>query len=307
MIDQLYTQAKELLEHGDFRQARDLGHQLLKARFSGAFEILAASFRGEGALDVAITVLENGTKEAPGVWPLWMQLGNYLSEAGKLNEAVQAYQKARACPGSDQDQIDFNEAYMRMCYGNKERCLELFARVIKETEDRRLRLVALKHRLCTLIDLDQVTGALMELGDARLHDADNAELLTTLSLKLLDTGDKANALNLARQALGLKRAGKAARVLRKLEGEPCERCDVFRVIMRGHIDDDDKRHSFLKTSEVYAESEEEAGKLAVDFEPPDVRPDLSIEEVTKQGQAIGEPKGVDWSSGLMLFEDGESP
>ena len=193
-IESLYEQAKDFLEEGRFSEARDLGHQLLKARFSGAFEILASSFHGEGALDVAITVLQNAVREVPQVWLLWMQLGNYLSESGRLLEAVESYQRAKACPGAEIDQVDLNEAMMRLLYGNKERALELFEQVVKHTSDNRIRLVALKHRLSTLIELGRVTEAMMELGEAYLHDSDNAELLTTLSQKLLEVGDHVNAL-----------------------------------------------------------------------------------------------------------------
>lgn len=302
-VESVYQEAKALLETGQYRQARDLGHSLLKARFSGAFEILAASFQGEGAVDVAITVLQNGVQEAPGVWSLWMQLGNCRSQAGLLMEAQQAYAQARACPHADIFQIDFNEAVMRMRYGNKERALELFSRVVEGTDDKRLRLVALIHRLGTLIDLGRVTEALMELGEAYLHDSDNAELLSSLSAKLLEAGDPINALNLAKQALGLKRAGKAADVVRKIQGVLSDRCRIYEVALKGKFEDDQGVwRYFTKKSRVYARDQEEAEALSRAFEPPDVRPHLELSQIQETGVAVQEPLGVAWSSELELID-----
>lgn len=296
-VEELYLSAKDLIEAKRFREARDLGHQLLKMRFSGAFEILAASFHGEGALDVAITVLENGVREAPGIWSLWMQLGNYLSESGQLIEAQSAFDTARCCHPNDLDQIDFNEAVMRMRFGNKSKAIELFEKVFKRTEDKRLRLAALTHRLTTMVELDRITEALMELGEAFLHDSDNAELLTTMAFKLLEHGDPVNALNLAKQALGLKRAGRAAEVVRRIQGEPVDSCRRFTLRLQGKVEDENGRwQPFLKASEVYAESEEEAQKLAVDFEPADVRPKIRVLETKDEGALSNERKGVNWSS-----------
>lgn len=302
-VESVFLQAKAMLEAGQYRQARDLGHSLLKARFSGAFEILAASFQGEGALDVAITVLQNGVHEAPGVWTLWMQLGNYRSQAGLLVEAQEAYMQARVCPHADLEQIGFNEAVMRMRYGNKERALELFGKVIKSTDDRRLRLVALIHRLSTLIDLGQVTEALMELGEAYLHDSDNAELLSSLAAKLLEAGDPVNALNLAKQALGLKRAGQVADVVRKIEGVLSDRCRIYEVTLNGKFEDHEGIwRYFTKSSRVYARDRQEAEALSRAFEPPDVRPHLEVGHIREVGEASQEPLGVAWSSELELID-----
>lgn len=296
-LESIYIEAKRALEEKRFQQARDLGHQLLKMRFSGAFEILAQSFLGEGQPEIALRVLENGVDEAPQVWSLWLQLGNCRSEIGDLIGAVEAYDRARKCPGAERDQIDFNEAYMRLRFGNKERALEGFQRLVEGTKDRKLRLVALIHRLSTLIELGRVTEALMELGEAYLHDADNAELLTKLSSKLLAIGDEANALNLAKQALGLKRAGEAARVVRLIEGRESQRAGLFMVRLRGQLEEEDgRRLGFWKSSKVYAEGEEQAAQAAMDFEPPDLRPELKVESVDKLEEAGEQRLGVDWSS-----------
>jgi tetratricopeptide (TPR) repeat protein len=299
-VEQLYQQARECLDRGQFREARDLGHQLLKLRFSGAFEILAESFHGEGNLPVAIQVLESAVREAP-VWPLWLQLGNYRSESGDLVGALEAYQKASACPGAETDQILLNEALMRLRFGNKEKALELFLKVSKGAEDRKIRVVALTHRLTTLIELDRVTEALLELGEAYLHDQDNAELLSKLAFQLLEKGDSANALNLAKQSLGLRRAGTVARVVRLLEGEECERASLFLVRFGGVFrEEGDLR--VTKESKVFAESSKEAERLAREFEPADVRGDLFVQLIEELPETANR-KGVDWSSGLILEDD----
>ena len=297
-IELLYQQALECVDQGNFREARELGHQLLKRRFSGAFEVLAKSFHGEGNLPVAIQVLENGVKEAP-IWPLWLQLGNYRSELGDLQGALEAYREARESPGAEVDQILYNEAMMRRRFGNKEKALDLFLQVHRDTQDKRLRVVALTQRLTLLVEMDRVTEALMELGEAYLHDSDNAELLSKLAFLLLDKGDQATALNLALQALGLRRSGPVAGVVRLIQGEECEEASLFRVSFRGRFPEDDL--DFRKESKVFAESSEEAERLAIEFEPADVREELTTEDVSPLPGETSTRKGVDWSSGLIFY------
>lgn len=299
-ISALYQEAQRCVEKGRYKQARDIGHQLLKARFTGAYEILARSFHGEGKLPIAIQVLESGVQEAPDVWLLWVQLGNYRSEAGDLNGALQAYARAKSCTGAETEQVDLNEALLRLERGNREKGLELLSVVIQQSSDPRIRLVALKHRLGALIEEERIPEALLELGEARLHDADNAELLTTLAFKLMDKKDHTNALNLAKQALGLKRAGEAARVLRLLEGEEAETCSRYEVVLRGRIEDE-KVYHFLKRSTVFAESPKEATEFALGFEPPDVRSDFQVESVEMVERDCPGPKGVDWSGELEFL------
>ena len=273
----------------------------MKARFSGAYEILAKSFHGEGQVQIAVTVLQNGVKEAPGVWLLWMQLGNYYSELGDLESAVEAYGQARQIQGSDVHQLDFNEAFLRLSFGNIERALEMLDNVIKNSPDKELGLVALTHRLSTLIELDRIPEALLELGEAYLHDKDNAELLSTLADKLLQKGDKINALNLAKQALGLNRAGPVARVVRLIEGLHSERASLFEVQLQGTLEQEADSKSFRKTSKVYADSENDAINMAISFEPADVRSTLQATSVTILSQETKTETGVDWSSEIEIL------
>ena len=304
-IEDLYSLAQERLSEKRYAEARELGHRLLKFRFSGAFEILAKAFYGTGEIQVAVKVLESGLEEAPTVWLLWLQLGNYRSELGDLNAAVEAYAKARSCPGAEGDQIDFNEAFMRSKFGNKVTALDLFRKVYLETKDKKLKVVALTHRLTTLIELDQVTEALMELGEAYLHEADNAELLSKLAFQLLHKGDEKNALNLAKQALGLRRAGEVARVLRLLEGEVSEASRLYEVKLRGQLEGENGMLYFHKISRVFADEDEEAMKIALNFEPPDLREELFVESVELIAPQPNEQKGVDWSSALLFYDPAE--
>ena len=294
-IDQLYTEAKELLDCRRFQEARELGHKLLKLRFSGAYEILAKSFQGEGQLAIAVQVLESGVTEAPQVWLLWLQLGNYRSETGDLEGALKAFSQARGLPEAETEQIDFNEAILRLRFGNPEKALELFKK-LEKSRDSKLKIVALTHRLCTLIELDRITEALMELGEAYLHESDNASLLGTLSFKLLEKGDKPNALNLAKQALGLKRSGAVARVLRLLEGEHSEHCHLYEVEFQGTQELESSSQRFQKSSKVYADNKKEAQNLAWNFEPKDLRAKLTLKVIKELESAQATHKGVDWSS-----------
>lgn len=294
-IDELYSDAQEKLNKNNFKDARELGHKLLKLRFSGAYEILAKSFHGEGQLPIAIQVLENGVTEAPQVWLLWLQLGNYRSEANDLTGALTAFEQARKLPGVDLEQVDFNEAFLRLRFGNPEKAIELFKH-LRKARDPKIKMVALTHHLTTLIELERITEALMELGEAYLHESDNAALLSTLAFKLLEKKDTDNALNLAKQALGLKRSGEVARVLRLLEGQQSDHACLFEIDFEGTQTLQGSPHDFHKTSRVYADNEEEAQQLVLDFEPPDIKSQLQITAIRLLEPTIQAHKGVDWSS-----------
>ena len=52
---------------------------------------------------------------------------------------------------------------------------------------------------------------------------------------------------------------------------------------------------------MFAESSEEAERLAREFEPADVRDELTTEVVSLLPGETSTRKGVDWSSGLIFY------
>lgn len=212
-VEKLYLQAKESLEHANFARAAELGEQLIRMRFSGGYEVLARSFAGRAEYGLALTVLKQAVREAPSVWSLWAELGNAHSQLQGFEEALTAYRKARRCPGADLEQLDLNEAILAFRQNRPKRASELLDDLLSNSKDPQVRLAALTHQLKHLARQDRVLEALVIMGEAQLHDHDNAEIMTALGEIVLARGQPAEALRLAEQALGIRDSETARRVV----------------------------------------------------------------------------------------------
>ncbi len=213
MVDQLYLAAKQHLEAEEYSEAAALGEQLIRLRFSGGYEILARSFVGRKEHGLAITVLSQAVREAPQVWSLWAEKGNAHSELGEYEAAHKAYAQARTCPGADLEQLELNEAILAHKQGRPGHALERLEALQKSASEPELRVAALTHRLKILAHQDRLLEALVELGEAQLHDHDNVEILVRLSQVMLDKGEPQEAERLALQALGIRQTPEAQQAL----------------------------------------------------------------------------------------------
>lgn len=211
-VEQLYLAAKHHLDEQQYGQAAALGEQLIRLRFSGGYEILARSFAGRGEHSLALTVLGQAVREAPTIWSLWAEKGNAHSELGEFEAALQSYQQARNCPGADLEQLELNEAILAYRQGRPAHALERLEAFLKTATEPPLRLAAQTHRLKIMCQQGRLLEALVELGEAQLHDNDNAEVLITLSKVMLERGEPAEAARLAEQSLAIRpsEGGKAA-------------------------------------------------------------------------------------------------
>ena len=85
----------EYIEKGEFEEARDLCHSLLK-RFPNhpeALHMQAALYQAQGDLDRAITTLQKAVTEAPRFEMGHFNLGVMLEQAGRIEEAKRIYQR----------------------------------------------------------------------------------------------------------------------------------------------------------------------------------------------------------------------
>ena len=90
-VDALMDRAFELLDRNNAQEALKVGRQLEDRRYSGGFEIQALALAALHRRAEAIKVLERGVATIPHVWLLWQLLGNYRSDAGDYEGAIEAY------------------------------------------------------------------------------------------------------------------------------------------------------------------------------------------------------------------------
>ncbi len=136
--ERLMHQALGLIEEERFTAAHQIARQLEELRYSGAFEVAARAFLGEGEPEQAVAALERGLALAPEVWSNWQLLGNTLSDLGRFDAAAAAYGRAFACPVHDADSLHFNQAVLASRRGEPEKVLALAAALA----DPELRLLA---------------------------------------------------------------------------------------------------------------------------------------------------------------------
>jgi hypothetical protein len=106
----LYGEAMGKLDDQAYDEAIALGERLKDLGFSGGFEVIALARGGQKDLPGAVAELREGVVVAPSVWLLWHLLGNYLSDLDQVDEALEAYTAALACPRSDRATIHYNRA-----------------------------------------------------------------------------------------------------------------------------------------------------------------------------------------------------
>jgi Flp pilus assembly protein TadD len=94
--DDLMHLAFRALDSGKPKAALKVAKKLERMRYSGSFEIQALAYADLGDPSKAISVLREGTTKCPNVWLLWQLLGNNLSDAGRFEEAFEAYEKGSA-------------------------------------------------------------------------------------------------------------------------------------------------------------------------------------------------------------------
>ena len=319
-VDVMIERAFELLEEGNSEEALALGRELEEARHTSGFEIQALAHGDLGDLPEAIQILERGVELAPEVWLLWQLLGNYRSDEGLWEEALEAYERALRCPGVDGRSVHYNVATLLSRENRDEEALSHLQLEHLGAEEPRLELVCLMAslRIALLTRLEWFDEALAEgrrfLTKARVEDWVDEHLAPVLgeyaSALWQGRSDREGAENAAWEAIALdKMEGAAMWVLRELNPVASSRGHLFWLKLEGRgsepLEGDQTPPGFFTTYEVVADSADEALEFARLFEPPGVRDSLRIEESEVLEERPGEPKGVYRSSGYSFFPGGE--
>jgi tetratricopeptide (TPR) repeat protein len=113
----LYQKGLEALERGSYERVLKISEKLHVARYSGAFELEARARYEMGDPQEATRILEMGLRKTPGVYILASYLGEYQSNQGHYQLAIEAFDKAR---DGDQDTDSYADLNIGVCYARME-------------------------------------------------------------------------------------------------------------------------------------------------------------------------------------------
>jgi tetratricopeptide (TPR) repeat protein len=145
----LYQRGRRLIDEKAYDEALDVARRLRKVRYSGAFEIEGMAYAGLGRDEDAVRMLREGLQSAPAIWLNWHQLGTCLSNLGRYDEALLAYDRAEACPQSDRSVIELNRAVVAIRTGDFAAALAHLDR-IQAYDSAGMRIAAIAFRVSAL-------------------------------------------------------------------------------------------------------------------------------------------------------------
>lgn len=319
--EQLMSEAEQALEQLDFRKASQIADQLLRMHHTSGFEYKARALWGLNRTQDAISVLQQGVSVAPQVWILWEYLGEYLSDTGQHDEALEAFRKGLACDGSPKDSFLYNLALVYQRMGEHENALQLFDQA--EEAIRELSVPLLETaRAYSLIHLQRYAEAERTLQHAqRTLDtlSDPQTRLSTEAMTLAYTGliyhkrdrDDALARQYAERALRLDKENPDAIALMRATNPIAEKpTPLWHILVEGvwnePLEGVRTPIGFFANYWVVADTPDEALEYIRPFEPPSARDSLKVSEAEIEDTVQGEPKGVvRTQGGYIFFQEGE--
>jgi tetratricopeptide (TPR) repeat protein len=287
----LYAEARELVDQGSYDEALEIARKLRKLRYSGAYEIEGLAYSGLDRNEDAVRVLREGVEVAPGVWLNWMLLGSCLSNLGRYDEALLAYDRAAACEHADPSAIALNRAIV----AGRQKDYETALRHLDSMHGYgpSLRLRALGTRVNTLYRLGRRPEA-EELASRTLNEwrdsdatggeADIAEIAIILAEIRRERGEEPERLR--REAIEWWRATRQARLLwliRDLRPVRSPGGQYFRLVLLGTIAPGtpvaEEADGFATSADVIADSPEEALAFYLELTGAEEGVEVTISEV----------------------------
>ena len=319
--EQLMSEAEQALEQLDFRKALRIADRLLRLKHTAGFEYKARALWDMNRPQDAIAALQAGVAVAPQVWTLWEYLGEYLSDTGQHDEALEAFRKGLACDGSPKDSFLYNLALVYQRMGEHENALQLFDQA--EEAIRELSVPLLETaRAYSLIQLQRYTEAERALQKVKrtLDTMTDPELrLLTESMALAYTGliyhkrdhDIIRARQYAVRALRLDKENPDAAALMRATNPIAEQpTPLWHILVEGvwsePLEGVRTPIGFFANYWVIADTPDEALEYILPFEPPSARASLKVSEAEIEDTVQGEPKGVvRTQGGYIFFQEGE--
>lgn len=307
-VDILMARGFDLLEDLDFEGAVKVGEKLRGKRHSSAFEILALAHNGLGNIELAIEILEDGTRKAPTVWVLWQLLGNYRSDLERYAEAHEAYKLALECPDADDSSIHLNQATAL----TREERFDQAIKVLSLIDDNEL----LHRAESLLLEIYNRQGKYEEVIDrgerlmsqltAEAHDDVRSTVQAIVGQAYWQgRKEKEHALTLAWESLKHSHASDGALwLIRGVESQFSRNAKYYRLLVEGiwHEQDEDGRElGFFITYDVVADDTSEAMAYIRRFESECVGESLKIREFEAIEERPTEPKGVYSYTGHHVF------
>ncbi|MDB5431047.1 MAG: hypothetical protein JWP35_2163 [Caulobacter sp.] len=322
-FDDLMAQAFDLIDNDEFDKALQIGRDLEARQFSGGFEVQALALSAQDKSEEAMAVLERGVAIAP-VWLLWQMLGNLRSDAGRCDEALDAYRAAAKLPGADTISLDYNWAH---ALSRAERLGEAETRLLPllkpgalDGADPHLRLLIWTTHADLLNAQARPADAFAFVDSLTFGDDDDSypeerasiEAERAVALTVLGPPDAAEASAL--KAIGYDKSCETAQwVLREIRADAdASNAKYMRVMVEGRwhasLEDEggDTPPGFFATYEVMADDEIEALAFIKEFEPPAVRDSLVVSECEVLASPE-QPKGVYLAApGYAFFSEDEA-
>lgn len=106
----LMDRGRDALDYGLPDAALAIADELEAMRYSGAFEMRALALVHLGRQEEAVRTLRAGLERAPTAWLLESLLGNTLSDLGRYDEAVEAFERGIGLDGADSLLFGYNHA-----------------------------------------------------------------------------------------------------------------------------------------------------------------------------------------------------
>lgn len=312
----LYAEARELVDDGLYEDALAIARKLRKLRYSGAYEIEGLAYSKLDRNEDAVRVLREGLAVAPGVWLNWMLLGSCLSNLGRYDEALLAYDRAAACEHAEPSAIALNRAIVAGRQGDHEAALRHLDGVY-EYEDATMRLRTIGTRIEALHRLGREAEAeglasrtLNEWRDTNATEGtvDIGEIALILAAIRRKRGEDPERLR--REAIEWWRATghepllwliRDLRPLRSPDGQ------YFRLVLQGKIAPGTvlarDAEGFFMSADVVADSPEEALALYVEVAGPEEGVELTVSEANAIEPRPDEPKGVYGARGRVYYKE----
>jgi tetratricopeptide (TPR) repeat protein len=314
--EKLYDQAKELINRGMFERAMDIARKLRKVDYDGAYEIEALAHHGLGNMEDAVRVLREGLDRGADVWPIWMLLGTCLSELGRYDEALDAYNEADDFEEVDSDLVNLNRAVVALRQQDFPRVLELVGDPAKSSHPfgaAGLRATALgllgrhheaEHLAIRTLDAwlksDQLTG-----------QRDVGELASIVAGRRFERGEDRTALRSF--AIDWWRRSHHERLLvfiRALVPVPSSaEARYFRISFYARFPFADEelegihRVKYWMSADMVADNSDEALSLLFEISPPPPGAQIDIDEIIDMEPRPHGLKGVYAASAKQFFKD----
>ena len=314
-------EAFELLDARQAERALAIGRRLEEEQCANGCEIQALAHHDLGDNESAIQVLKKGLKHHAGYWVLWQLLGNFLSDEDAFEEALAAHDRALELPDADWFSLQYNRAIVLWRLERVAEARGLFEDLLKHAEfgsqpwDLRLHIESAQLGILVEQGNDHEAIARFEKlampSDQAKYASLVAELEADYATALFYSGRREDAESAVLRAIPSIRLDKTKehaqwllRELRRTDGPV--KAQFYTLLIEGpwRASACEGPIRFFVTYHVVAENLDEAMRFVREFESPETRDALKIEEITAQ-EPSDQPKGVYWISAYYVFHDEE--